>query len=359
MDDEIDTKENDSGDEEHLTAEDGLSSDVLAILRQFQQMGALSGREYCDTALQDDLDTTPGPTTDTDSSVIAATMRRLQRQQGELAAKQERAVSDRTTLDLLSSEQPQLAHILFQEGVVRVDGVLPPNICDECLEQINRNLAETNSKATSSIVTNDENDTFNSKGFGNVFSRTNRYDMFLRNEGVFERALASMLQEGSILGGLFEALLEGLTGTFHEFSSLISDPTSASQSIHPDSRYTEHAPIWTVFVALQDIETNMGPTVFLPRTNTFHCHETLKSTSDKNHLLETCQYRRSTLRKGDCAIMDSRLFHFGGANESQTRRVLLYFTIRNPKHAGEYPTGGSLFPELSMTTQDFSAIRTF
>lgn len=356
MDGDFDTKQSDSGDEENLTAEDGLSSDVLAILRQFQQMEGLAGREYYETAFQDDSDTTPAPITATDSSVIAATMRRLQRTQGELAAKQERAMSDRTTLDLLSSEQPLLLQILRQEGVVRVDGVLPPIICDECLKQINRNLEESGSKPTSNMVTDE--DTFNSKGFGNVFSRTNRYDMFLRNEGVFERALASMLQEGSILGGLFEALLEGLTGTFHEFSSLISDPTSASQSIHPDSRYTEHAPIWTVFVALQDIDTNMGPTVFLPRTNTFDCHETLKSTSDKNQLLETCQYRRSTLRKGDCAIMDSRLFHFGGANESQTRRVLLYFTIRNPKHAGEYPTGGSLFPELVMTTQDFSAVRT-
>jgi hypothetical protein len=56
--------------------------------------------------------------------------------------------------------------------------------------------------------------------------------------------------------------------------------------------------------------------------------------------------------------MDSRLFHFGGANESQTRRVLLYFTIQNPKHVGAYPPGGSLFPELVMKTQDYAAIRT-
>lgn len=374
-------------EEEHLlTAEDGLSSEVFALLQQFQQMqdhhdchDHHDGHDasYYTESNKDEIaemsdtntancnnnndrndrnDTNSKDATD-NSTVIAATMRRLQRQQGELAAQHERILSDRVVVDLVSSSS-SLAQVLDQEGVVRINGVLTDNMCDECLELINAQLAGSDKETTKRFDTETEEQTFNLQGFGNVFSRKNRYDMFLRNEGVLELALASMLQDGSILGDLFSALLEGLTGNFHEFSSLISDPTSASQSIHPDSRYTEHAPIWTVFVALQDIDNDMGPTIFLPRTNTLACHEMLeKSPCDKEQLLSTCQYRRSSLQKGDCAIMDSRLFHFGAANESQTRRVLLYFTIQNPKHVGEYPTGGSLFPELIMTTQDYAAIR--
>lgn len=360
-----------------LTAEDGLSSDVFALLQQFQIMQ--NYHDYDDAShlennneREDEMLTVSDPIIKNnvdddnidDSSVIASTMRRLQRQQGELAAQHERIVADRHLLDLAVSSLSTncLAQALQQEGVVRINGVLTDTMCDECLELINMRLAGSDTTEAASenhVETENEEETFNLEGFGNVFSRKNRYDMFLRNEGVFELALASMLHDGSILGDLFTSLLDGLTGNFHEFSSLISDPTSASQSIHPDSSYTEHAPIWTVFVALQDIQNDMGPTIFLPRTNTLACHDVLgKSPFEKEQLLATCQYRRSSLRKGDCAIMDSRLFHFGGANESQTRRVLLYFTIQNPKHVGAYPPGGSLFPELVMKTQDYAAIRT-
>ena len=376
---------NSSEDEEErfLTAEDGLSSDVFALLQQFQLMQDHHDHyDYYDSPHftnkddhEQELMTIYEPiivknsnnnVNEIDnSSVIASTMRRLKRQQGELAAQHERIVADRHLLDLVvgsSSSSMDLAQVLKQEGVVRVNGVLTDAMCDECLELINLRLAGSDTMETTAMKhaePESEEQTFNLEGFGNVFSRKNRYDMFLRNEGVFELALASMLHDGSILGDLFTSLLEGLTGNFHEFSSLISDPTSASQSIHPDSSFTEHAPIWTVFVALQDIQNDMGPTIFLPRTNTLACHDVLgKSPCEKEQLLASCQYRRSSLRKGDCAIMDSRLFHFGGANESQTRRVLLYFTIQNPKHVGAYPPGGSLFPELVMKTQDYAAIRT-
>ena len=386
----------DNDEEDLLSAKDGLSSDVFALLQQFQcmhrnhdhdcytnndtdaqftdakdhslddndddEIAVVVPNNHDNQRQHENDDNTNTNSVHSNSSVIAATMRRLQRQQGELAAQQERIVSDRVIIDLVSSSSSEggatLAQVLDQEGVVRIDGVLRESMCDECLELINAQLAGSEKETTKHFDAETEEQTFNLPGFGNVFSRKNRYDMFLRNEGVLECALASMLQDGSMLGNLFTSLLEGLTGTFHEFSSLISDPTSSSQSIHPDSRYTEHAPIWTVFVALQDIHNDMGPTVFLPRTNTLACHEMWKkSPHDKEQWLASCQYRRSSLRKGDCAIMDSRLFHFGGANESQTRRVLLYFTIQNPKHGGAYPTGASLFSELHMTTQEYAAIR--
>jgi ectoine hydroxylase-related dioxygenase (phytanoyl-CoA dioxygenase family) len=97
----------------------------------------------------------------------------------------------------------------------------------------------------------------------------------------------------------------------------------------------------------------MGPTTFLPRTNTLDCHDRLKSPTDRADLLASSEYRRGVLKKGDCTVMDSRTFHFGDANESERRRVLFYFTIRNPQHQGEYPPCGSLFPDLNMTINDY------
>jgi len=76
--------------------------------------------------------------------------------------------------------------------------------------------------------------------------------------------------------------------------------------------------------------------------------------AERDELLGKHEYRRSVLKKGDAAVMDSRTWHFGGPNVSDKRRVLLYFTIRNPLYVGEYPPGGSLWPSLStMTTKDF------
>jgi ectoine hydroxylase-related dioxygenase (phytanoyl-CoA dioxygenase family) len=149
-------------------------------------------------------------------------------------------------------------------------------------------------------------------------------------------------------------------GIFHEFSALVCDPSADSQPIHPDASYTDDnlAPLWTVFCALQDVDVDMGATVFLPRTHQKDVHQDL-NTADldaKNKMLAHAEYRRSTLKAGDCAVMDARTLHFGSANTSEHRRVLLYFTIRNPLHGvsdADFPGCGSLFAGLHMTTADF------
>jgi hypothetical protein len=44
-----------------------------------------------------------------------------------------------------------------------------------------------------------------------------------------------------------------------------------------------------------------------------------------------------TINKGDCVIIDSRLFHCGGSNTSGVRRRLVYFSLHAP---GVLPPGG-------------------
>ena len=76
------------------------------------------------------------------------------------------------------------------------------------------------------------------------------------------RKLLNVLFQGDAAGALFK-----------ELSVLISDPGAPRQQLHPDNAYQTICPLYTVFIALQDITTEMGPTVFLPRTNTQQCHE--------------------------------------------------------------------------------------
>ena len=53
-----------------------------------------------------------------------------------------------------------------------------------------------------------------------------------------------------------------------EIACLISEPGSRTQPLHPDTPYTSSPPLYAAFVALQDIDIEMGPTVYLPGTQT-------------------------------------------------------------------------------------------
>ena len=317
-DDDRDSDDSSTDSEKEITAGNGLSDDVLQMLQRFQNDGCF---------LEDDEDDSKIPKeavcaayTAHDQQVIAATCRRLQQKTEDAAKSHLQMLEARIMLDLVEpdiegrpNKSEALAQVLAIEGVVRINQVMAPDLCDRLLATINDALVESDYSA----------DATDCDGFGNVFSRNRRYDMYLRPEGVYEEALHAMLCHDSTLGGLFHSgLLHGKAGVFHEFSSLISDSGSESQPIHPDSPHAPLAPLWTVFVALQDVHADMGPTVFLRGTNTLDCHDRLKSPELKDEMLASCEYQRSTLKKGDATVMDSRTMHFGGANLSDTRRVV-------------------------------------
>lgn len=342
-----------------LSIQDELSSEVLSALLQFQssQFFALDS----DSVIPQD--TACATYTAQDSRVISETYRRLQAKEDEVTAAAVAAVkassiyTEQNTKIIIDLVQPDLlinetfAGVLLREGVVRVDQVLDAAICDRCLADLNLALTVAKSSALSSV----------NNGFGDVYSRDCRTDMYLRNEGTAGEALDYMLHRGTDLADLFqECLPAGQSGVFHEFAALITDSGAASQPVHPDSRYAMHAPLWTVFVALQDVDMDMGPTIFLTQTHTSHTHDCFTGGQErKEQLLDSSEYRRSVLKKGDAAVMDSRTLHFGDKNDSDgKRRVLLYFTIRNPLHSKtgaiqDYPPCGSKWADLHLSTHDF------
>jgi hypothetical protein len=260
-------------------------------------------------------------------------------------AHEKRIDTETTLVELAYTIKSEAEAVLLADGIVRLESVLSNELCDECLVRINKEL-----------LLSDQG--YDCNGFGKVHARDCRYDMYLENDGVFKDALTEMLCGGSAMEMLFDSLFSAEPAVFHEFSALISDPGSLRQPIHPDSKYTDEAVLYTCFIALQDIDESMGPTWFLPWTNTQDSHDQHTSgEANKYAYLSSCDYRKASLRKGDVAIMDSRTLHCGGANVSESsRRVLMYFTLRNPGHSDlekDFPPNGSKFPGLYMDTCDF------
>ena len=106
----------------------------------------------------------------------------------------------------------------------------------------------------------------------------------------------------------------------------------------------------TYFIALQDIDPSMGPTVFMPNTHNIRSHNVFFETgrdadstpnddrSPKNEILRSS---KSVIgaplpkgSKGSCIIFDQRVVHCAGANDCSDpdkTRALFYMTFKNPK----------------------------
>jgi len=307
--------------------------------------------------------------TEKDYDVISETVARL-----KLAdMKNDRSISgfsiedrDLTNLEYTLGSASDAVETLKTEGVVRFGNILSSAACEALLHDINEKLTVKMSK---SEVVQEQEQEEKVKEFGFIHSRAHRWDMYLRNEGIYNEALAHMLnmkQENSDQQGTLRSFFEELFGKnaneskFHEFSSIVCDPGAACQPIHPDTNYTDVAPQYTVFLALQDIDEEMGRTIFLPGTNTEAVHEEYDkhaksnkySSTEKERFLAQQKYRQGLLKKGDVAIMDSRTLHCGSENR-KSRRVLLYFTLRNPLYSGPVFPEGSKLESLDISLGNF------
>ena len=134
-----------------------------------------------------------------------------------------------------------------------------------------------------------------------------------------------------------------------ELAALVSDPGAPRQPVHPDTGYKEgfdEPAVLTGFLALQDVDEKMGPTVFLPRTHTAPVHARFNDAETggaKPQLLKEGPQALGLLRDGDLSLFDSRLLHCGGANTSPRRRILFYFSF---KAAEARPPPGTILTAL-------------
>jgi len=328
---------------------DSLSAEALAALQKHA------------AGISDDDEAPPPPTAEevaAKQAVLEETMARLRVQSTETEGQMQHAAQIAAgEAELRASPPEEAVANMRQQGAVRLASVISEELCDRLLDAVNQQLAD-------SLDNLDTNQLLPESGFGTVLVRNNRYDMYVKNEGVYQEALNESLQSG-VLGGFFKELWKGQDlsmGAVRELSTLIADQGAPRQPLHPDVHYHPYPQLYTCFIALQDVEEDMGPTVFLTGTNTEEAHEQFNGPDKgKREFLQTCSYKSSLLKKGDCAIFEARLLHCGSANNSDKRRIMFYITFQDPNYLNVHEKCGlceedqqlSKFADLDLSLQDF------
>eukprot|EP00979_Chaetoceros_neogracilis_P008963 scaffold2014_cov213-Chaetoceros_neogracile.AAC.7 len=219
---------------------------------------------------------------------------------------------------------------LATRGVVRVDDGLSASTAQKLQDFVDDTLE-------SSLV---EVSTFKvprNFRFANVLEKTNRWDMLLpfddnQEEGespsaIMLEAMNELLGEGGKIGPIIEDIL-GEDAVLYELACLISDPGSNRQEIHPDIVYSkDEIPLIACFVSLQDIDSTMGPTVFIPDSVSEDHHRRINDDTLADAMLQNIPSCISTLKMGDCSLYNPTVLHAGGGNVSNRRRRLFYFTF--------------------------------
>eukprot|EP01041_Mallomonas_annulata_P010739 gene10739-22436_t len=300
-----------------------------------------------------------------DVSFIDAGMEKLAAVNAELLAKREGAEMIgvktggvkpviRCPLKLLNEKPAVLGKLLEREGCIGVPNVLSSETVDELLAYVNNeNEQAKQAVLDNKIPFNDRFGGVNCRGLNGPFGQ--RQDMYLpMSSPIVRKALSE------VINNLLPLLQETVTinGMFHEISSLVSDPGAPRQCIHADTivlpcpQYPSVSmePLYTFFIALQDVEDNMGHTVFLPRTHTPAAHLLWNTNQkQKEQFISNNVAVQSQLKKGDVAIFDSRILHCGRSNSSSKRRALFYFTLSKQQN---WPLPNGLHGSNSVRKED-------
>jgi hypothetical protein len=243
---------------------------------------------------------------------------------------------------------PALA-ALREQGLVVCRGSVHSELAREC------RLEAASALEAAMALPPDES----SELLGLVRAPTHRHDVRLSLTPCLRRVLAELLQPGSTIGGLVEQSF-GDNALLCELSCIVSSHGAPAQPAHSDTRADDDEVevtveggqgsrgggrhLLTAFTALQDIDGPMGPTRMWPRSHTAAFHESLSLAGP--NLLRAMDSVAMTLRSGDTALMDSRLWHCGGAHRCSTRRrFLLVVTFAAPLALPEGSTY-SMLPSL-------------
>ena len=181
---------------------------------------------------------------------------------------------------LAATPATEAARALVVDGAARVCGVLNESLCDRLRAEIDAQLA-------SAVETGA--DRANAAGFAPVRTPDRRWDMYQSPATAAVGEALQVLLSGT-LGDIFRDLFDGDDDApLVELSALITDLGAAAQPIHQDTDMDVQT--WTAFVALQDIDCTMGPTLMLPGER---CHP-------PTVLYSACSSQRRTIWIAQCA----------------------------------------------------------
>ena len=154
---------------------------------------------------------------------------------------------------------------------------------------------------------------------------TTRFDIRLPYDDVVSEATATLLR--GPLGAALDALV-GPEAQFWECAALISEEGAPAQTVHGDTFWDAEPCLYTAFVALQDIDPELGPTLFFPGSHlSADAQDDLED--DGPSALDAFEAEIGVMRAGACTLYDGRLLHAGQPN-TQGTRVLFYVSFKAP-----------------------------
>lgn len=210
------------------------------------------------------------------------------------------------------AEAAEAAATLSRDGAVFLKDVASREACDGVMTEVNEVCDSVEAV------------------YGDALRRT---DVKVGFEGATRALVEQVIGEGgvrAILSRLDDATSEAV---MVELSVLATEKGADRQVLHPDVSFdAPHAPLYSIFIALQDVTPSMGPTCFVLGTQDKASHDTFPMTKWGDEQFAALVEKKccdATLRKGDAVLYDARTFHQGGANE-YGRRALLTLTFLKP-----------------------------
>jgi len=205
------------------------------------------------------------------------------------------------------------ASLVLEHGLCHFAGIL-----DLARASVLRNHVDSVLSASKNSVANDGEKFL--RHFGPVMARADRYDVLLPLDGLVLPTIRTVLTA-------VEPAMRSLVGEeacLCELSGLISDPGAVAQPLHHDTSFDGNPPRISLLVALQDVDNDMGPTLFFPSTNTPEWHVQYLMRGEELEELLSSVHCSGTLRVGDAVLYDTHLLHCAsGAENSTKRRTLL------------------------------------
>ena len=223
---------------------------------------------------------------------------------------------------------------LLDQGVVHVSGVLPdPKWTQALAMYVNTTLTHAIAQVESGTVKE-------THVLGRVMERKNRFDVKLPLNTIDDEGSPALAEALSIIVHTLRALLGPLLGDkghgdvaeLFDLSAVVSDPGSLEQPLHKDQDWTTSISVLSFFVALDDVTTEMGPTVFKPSS---HLKDYV------NGQPTGIQSYTALLNQGDVAMFDARVYHQGTANRSNKRRIMFYVSFKSTHAAGQVSSTSS------------------
>ena len=269
------------------------------------------------------------------------------------------------TVEATELDVDEASELLREYGCVVVRGLVGASTCQVASRHVDQRLTEAlrasghDTTADVSVPDSEERIEAQHRHFGNVLSPSNRRDLKLALADEVRGCLDPMLR---VLRPVIAAQLTD-DAELCELSALIADPGAQSQALHPDTQITgahAHCALLTVFLALDDVRADMGPTEVVPRTHSGEAHAVLRegnrvaqlspspaSAADAGEAALIASGYPSPvpaiLSAGDALLMDSRTIHRGSSNVAEhARRKLAYASFLVPAN----PPPGSTYSLL-------------